>query len=255
VTNSFGFGQWLSAAPGRTIILTQQLIPDSVCTSVCANPLAWETACDSGAYNSYATQLATELVSTGFGSSVIRLGAEMNGSWENDYAGNTAQEQQAWARCFAQEVGAMRAVPGQHLLFDWNVNACTEDDQLSNLYPGNAYVDIIGVDAYDEYCDGSPPATGSAAAFAQLAAEPDGLNAVTAFAVSQGKPMSVPEWGTASPVASGVGDDGAYVTAIAQYVANTDVSFQSYFDSGSENTIELSSADPNTLNAYIAAFG
>ena len=256
VTNSFGFSQWLAADPtNRTIILTQQLIPDSVCTSVCANPLAWETTCDSGAYNTYATQLATELVSTGFGSSTIRLGAEMNGSWENDYAGSTVQEQQAWAHCYAQEVGAMRAVAGAHFLFDWNVNACVDTDVLSNLYPGSSSVDIIGIDAYDAFCSSPTPSAGSTATFDRLIAEPDGLTAVTSFAQQMGKPMSLPEWAPVDAANAGVGDDGYYVSGIGSYVHTNDVAFQSYFDTGAQGTLPLGTQYPASLAAYKAAFG
>jgi hypothetical protein len=176
LTHSFGFSQWLAAdSSNRTIILTQQLIPDAVCAVGCSDPLAWEEACDAGAYNGYATQLASELVSSGFGNSVIRLGSEMNGAWENDYAGSTTQEQQDWARCFSQEVSAMRAVPGSHLLIDWDVNACFNDYSLSTLYPGNSSVNIVGVDAYDFYCQGGKPTVGTAASFSTLASAPDGL--------------------------------------------------------------------------------
>ena len=44
----------------------------------------------------------------------------------------------------------MRGVPASHLLFDWNVNANYRNIPLADFYPGDSYVDIIGIDAYDE---------------------------------------------------------------------------------------------------------
>src|ERR1019366_4524359 len=54
-----------------------------------------------------------------------------------------------WATCFANEVTAMRQATGEHFLFDWNPNACYESVPYANYYPGNAYVDILGLDLYD----------------------------------------------------------------------------------------------------------
>jgi beta-mannanase len=232
------------------------LVPNSVDEpNGVPDPSAWEPSCAAGNDNAYAAALAQNLVAAGFGNAVIRLGLEMNGNWEPDFMGTTMTEQQQWAQCFAQEVGAMRSVNGAHFLFDWDPNACVENVPLENFYPGNAAVDIIGVDAYDAYCNptGEPSSPGPAA-FSALASEPDGLNAVTAFAAQQGKPMSLPEWGTvAAP--TGMGDDGYYVQAIGQWVASNDVAFQSYFDAGDDGVLALDASNPNTLSAYIAAFG
>jgi len=255
---AYGYTAWLGDDPaGRTLVIATDLVPNDISEpDGSPDPSAWEPDCDAGDYNSYAAQLAQALVSAGFGSSVIRLGQEMNGNWEPDYAGTTVSEQQAWAACFAQEVASMRAVSGAHFLFDWDPNACVDDDVLSDLYPGNAYVDIVGVDAYDAFCNGTTP-TPSAATFEALASEPDGLLAVTSFAQAQGKPMSLPEWGTVATPAdggSGLGDDGYYVAGIGAWVASNDVAFQCYFDTGGDSILPLTSADPNTLAAYKAAF-
>jgi hypothetical protein len=254
---SAGWTAWEAAQPSnRTLVIGTGLVPNSVDEpGGSPDPSAWEPACAAGDYNSYAAQLAQNLISAGFGNAVIRLGFEMNGPWEQDYAGNTTTEMNQWAECFAQEVTAMRAVPGAHFLFDWNPNACVENDPLSALYPGDAYVDIVGVDSYDSFCNGTHPAP-SAQTFQDLAQEPDGLYAVTSFAASHGKPMSLPEWGTvaAPPAGSGLGDDGYYVAGIGQWVAQNNVAFQCYFDSGGDTILPLTSADPNTLAAYKAAF-
>jgi len=240
------FVPWVAADPmHHQLIDTQNLIPDSEAS----NP-NWTAECAAGDYNSYATQFATTMVAAGLGSSVIRLAHEMNGDWYNDSLGSTQAQWTQWDQCWDQEVSAMREVPGSRFLFDWNVNAYVRDIPLADIYPGNAFVDIIGVDAYDE-TGLTIPAVGQPGRFQALASEPDGLNAVAAFAASMGKPLSIPEWGTVISQ----GDDPAYVTAIAQFVANNDVAYQSWFN-GPDGIYPLDpSQDPLSVKAYVAAFG
>ena len=246
-----GWDAWLAADPSHQLILGQQLIPDSECTSVCADPLVWESVCASGAFNSYSTQLAENLVDEGAGNTVIRLGKEFNGPWENDYFGNTTAEYQAWAECFAQEVTAMRAVPGAHFLFDWNPNTCTQDFPLAAAYPGNAYVDIIGADFYDGDCT-----TGETAAqegWSNLFLIPSvqtSLSDIAAFAKAQGKPLSIPEWGETTTT-----DDTAYMNGVIGVVENDDVAYQSYFDCNCDGITPLGSTIPTSAAAYQRAFG
>jgi beta-mannanase/chitodextrinase len=249
---SSGLTSWVNGSPSnRQLVITMDLIPDSVSNN--SNPLTWEQSCDAGDYNTYAKTLASNLVAAGFGSSAIRLGDEMNGSWEIDFMGATTQEQKAWGSCFAQEVTAMRGVSGAHFLFDWNPNACVANYPFANWYPGDSYVDIVGVDTYDNFCIGTQP-TPSPATFAQLAAEPDALDTMQSFAAAHNKPMSFPEWGTQFSNSKGLGDDQYYVQGIGSYIHSNDVAFQVYFDANDDGIIPLSSSYPNTLNAYEQEF-
>ena len=250
-TVSDGWDAWLAADPSHQLVLAQQLIPDSECTSVCANPLVWESACAGGAFNSYATQLAENLVNEGAGNTVIRLGPEFNGPWENDYFGNTTAEYQAWAGCFAEEVTAIRAVPGAHFLFDWNPNTCTQDFPLAAAYPGNAYVDIIGADFYDADC--TTDKTAAQEGWSNLFLIPSvqtSLSDIAAFAKAQDKPLSIPEWGEVTTT-----DDSAYMNGIIGVVENNDVAYQSYFDCNCAGITPLGSTIPASTAAYRQAFG
>ena len=246
----YGYVGWLAAAPTRrTVILTQNVVPDSAA----ANP-DWRAEGAAGRFDKYARQLAENLVATGFGYSVIRLGHEMNGTWYNDTIGNNATQWRQWAEYFAQIVRTMRAVPGAHFLFDWNVNAGYRDIPLADYYPGNAFVDIVGIDLYDASASGPLPPPSSPYRWLALASEPLGIDDVYAFAVRHHKPLSIPEWGTLS--SSGNGDDGSYVAHIGSFVASHDVAYQSWFDAGSDNVLTLSGSDaPRSLAAYVRAFG
>jgi hypothetical protein len=238
---------WLAEDPVRhQIILTQNLIP----TSVAQNP-GWTAQCAAGAYNPQARKLAENLVRAGFGHSVIRLGIEMNGTWKIDKLGTTVTQWHQWGQCFAQEVQAMRQVSGSHLLFDWNVNANYRNIPLADFYPGDAYVDIIGIDAYDASGIRLPP-VGDHGRWAALANEPEGLEAIAAFAAAHKKPLSIPEWGTVSTQ----GDDANYVTNMGNFIAKHNVAFQSWFNANDDDIFPLSHRRaPHSLDAYIKAFG
>jgi glycosyl hydrolase family 26 len=248
ITQSYqGYTSWVAASPQtRELVLQVDLIPDSL--ENVNDPLSWEQSCAAGDFNTYATQLGQNLVAAGLQNSVLRLGAEMNGAWESDYMGSTAQEQSLWAQCFANEVTGLRQAAGEHFLIDWNPNACTQNVPYSNFYPGNAYVDIMGLDLYDVGCDApSSPITWSA-----LASEPYGLNAFETFATAQGKPMSFPEWGLST---TPNGDDPAYIAGMGAAVAHGDFAFEAYFDAGAQGMMILGSTTPLSIAAFQQWFG
>jgi beta-mannanase len=233
----------------------EDLIPQSVSSN--SDPLSWEGPCASGDYDQYAATLAKNLVSYRAGNSVIRLGIEANGTWEADYVGTSSAEMSDWAKCYANEVTAMRGVPGTHFLFVWNPNICTADIPLSKWYPGNSYVDIIGADAYDGDCrtlktvaqEGWEAYSTDSSSVG--ASDPDfpSLANIEAFAVTHDKPMSFPEWGL------GAGDDDpAYVTDLARMFNSDNFAYQSYFDDNDGGIAPLGSSIPKATAAYAKAF-
>ena len=108
--------------------------------------------------DSYYKTLAQNLVSAGFGSSYIRLGWEFNGNWmgwsicNQDGSGLTS-----WASdfvpAFQNIVTSMRSVSGANFKFIWNPldssNVSCPGASLENFYPGDNYVDMVALDAYD----------------------------------------------------------------------------------------------------------
>jgi glycosyl hydrolase family 26 len=255
-TASDGWDSWLAQSSTHQVIVGIDLIPQSVSNN--DNPLTWEQPCASGSYDQYATALATNLVSYGARNVVIRLGVEANGSWEDDYVGSTATEMSDWAKCFDNEVAAMRAVPSANFLFVWNPNVCTDDLPLNEWYPGNSYVDIIGVDAYDKDCltlntvSQEGWATYSTDSSGNTPNDPNfpSLANIEAFASSNGKPLSFPEWA----IYSGTSDDTAYITDMARIYNGGNFSFESYYDTGGNGVAMLGSAIPNATAAYSQAF-
>lgn len=244
VTNSmYGYSSWVNEDPqSRQLVLQVNLIPNQL--EDVKDPLGWEQSCAAGDFDSYAKVLGQSLVSAGLQHSVIRLGAEMNGNWEVDYVGNTTQEQRLWATCFDNEVTALRSAKGEKFLIDWDPNACKADIPYARYYPGNAYVDIVGLDLYDVGCV-SPTRSVS---FKQLSLEPEGLVDFEAFAAEKGKPMSLPEWGLSSKP---TGDDPGFIDGIGSTVADGDFAFETYFDVNDKG-VEALSLGPHTPRAVVA---
>ena len=206
-------------------------------------------ACASGTYNSYWKQFGSNISSYGLGTSVIRLGWEFNGDWYLWKATNPA----SWVQCWQQIVTSARSTaPG--LKWDWNVNRGVSPGLTdpTQAYPGNAYVDTIGVDSYDMW----PPATTSAGWNTQLNGT-QGLNYWLSFAISHGKKLAIPEWGNQCSGGNPGGDDPAYVNDMRGFFqANAaNLAWESVFQYpntggvyGPGTTVPLSSA------AYQAGF-
>lgn len=174
-----------------------------------------------GAYNQYFTTIATKLVAAGQGSSIIRLGWEFNGGWFPWAANGQAANFIAY---WQQIVTTMRAVPGANFKFEWNP---TRGDQgvgnLANYYPGDNYVDIVGLDVYDQEWASYP---GPVAEWQHMLTQSYGLNWLVQFGIQHNKPISIPEWGmgwTQSGEVGG-GDNAYYVQQMANWAATNNVS-------------------------------
>ena len=209
-----------------------------------------------GAYNGYFTTLATTLVSAGEGNAYLRLGWEFDGNWYPWQAQSAASEAD-YAAYFRQIVTAMRAVPGAAFRFVWNPDASafvSKSYSLSLAYPGDAYVDVIGLDLYDfNYV--SPTEAGAWSAFENQ------LSQANAFATTHSKPLALCEWGVASTAVHGFGDDPTYIDNMVTWMKSHNVEYESYFNSNtraSNNGVNfnlIGGGFPNSLAAFTADLG
>ena len=160
----------------------------------------------SGAYDQYFINLAKVFVAGGQGSSIIRLGWEFNvtGAW---YPWVATGQPANFVAYWRQIVTSMRSVPGADFKFDWNpANGDTTSPALANYYPGDTFVDLVGLDVYDVAYTRYP---GSAKEFSDLETEPYGLDWFASFAAKHGKVMTLPEWG----LGWGTSNNGGVLTA------------------------------------------
>jgi hypothetical protein len=238
--------QWAkwATAPGtnRQLIVTQNLFPASV------DHTDWRAAGALGRYADHARNLAGNLVAAGLGHSIIRLAHEANGPWSPYYIGDTPLDMSLWVQFWRQTVIAMRSVPGADFKFDWTVNAAYRPVPLSEFYPGDDVVDIVGIDAYDS------GVMAGVDRWSTIYNRPDGIGDVLSFARAHGKPLSIPEWGVGSnPALQTGGDDPTYVNGIAEVVRDNNVAYQSYFYKYDWATTLANG--PLSLDAYRTHFG
>jgi len=213
-----------------------------------------------GAFDSYFRTVAQNIVSAGFANSIIRLGWEFNGGWLPWAANGCAS---AFVTYFDHIVSAMRSVPGEHLTFEWNP---TRGDlgvgDLASYYPGDAYVDYVGLDIYDVEWQRYP---GAQAEFQHIEAQKYGLEWLASFAAAHHKPMAFPEWGLgwgtcsasgqpiSAPKQTCGGDDAAWINLVAGWIASHNVYEVNFWDYGSSSVDQ--GQNPLTAFALAADFG
>jgi Glycosyl hydrolase family 26 len=118
----------------------------------------------------------------------LRLNWEMNGTWEKQWSLPSVTTSQYIAD-WQHVVDIFRAVGADNAAFVWCPNAGRWNGlSPTDWYPGDAYVDWIGIDAYPRQSSGTDVRT-----------ESGGLNQLAAFAHKHGKPEMLAEWGVTSP--------------------------------------------------------
>jgi beta-mannanase len=248
---------WLSNAwkgTGYTLSLGVPIIP----TDSSGNPVGTLATGATGAYNSYFVTLAQTLVSAGESNAFLRLGWEFDGSGYA-WGATTSAAEANYAAYFQQIATAMRSVPGESFRFVWNPDAgafTTSGYNIALAYPGNAFVDVIGIDDYDFSWD-TPQTPSNTWNETTLPA----LTAAQEFASARGKPLAVDEWGVATRSdGHGLGDDPLFVNNFTAWMKDpsNDVIYESYFnvDYGDGNSTDITGGDfPNSLAAYTSDLG
>ena len=206
-----------------------------------------------GAYNSYFTKAAQGLVAGGLGYSTIRLGWENTGSW---YPWSLPKNPAAFAAYWRQIVTTMRAVPGAHFTFDFNISDQAIDPSAG--WPGDAYVDYVGGDFYDQSWASSYAPTDHAKVWSHILTQPYGLNWLTTFAAAHHKRLSLPEWAMAYRCdGHGGGDDPYFLQAVHDWVSSHDVAYETYFNDQDDSCHAFAFTSghfPNGSNTYRSVF-
>ncbi|MDQ6927697.1 MAG: hypothetical protein M3159_03435 [Actinomycetota bacterium] len=237
---------WVTASPTRRLVLGVPLLIDANKGQLAAGA--------AGYFDTNFRTLAANMVSRGLGASVIRLGWEMNNISQPWYAGTDPASYKAF---YARVVSTMRSVPGTSFTFDWNVNAGVQGGSplttFDSFYPGDASVDVIGIDNYDiKWMDStSTPAQ----RWDWQVSRPLGLNDHRLFATAHAKPVSFPEWGLykLGDAQGGGGDNPYYVDQMANWFSTSNVRYQAYYDADWGGGVLANF--PNGKAQYLARFG
>ena len=198
-------------------------------------------ACAAGAYDTYWAETGRNLVAYGQQDAIVRPGWEMNANW---YRWSATGRTSDYIGCFRRIVTKMRATTGSSFSFDWNVNIGSSPFPAERAYPGDQYVDYVGVDVYDTSWTWYPTPQGTSLATARnnawnwILKGDHGLTFWRDFALAHGKPLAVPEWGlTVRTDGHGGGDNPLFVTNMLKFMADpaNRVAYWHYFnfDAGS----------------------
>jgi len=229
------WSQWVRAKPGRNLVLGVPMLPSSGGVSL--------AACAAGQYDVYWRNLANDLAYYGLHWAYLRLGWEMDGSWYPWGAPQGSGREASFAGCFRRIVTTMRAAqPANQWKFVWNPTATwTDPAYLSATWPGDAYVDVVGIDLYDQsWAPNTYPYPATCDSSCRLARQQTAwtgyawyLQTMRNFALSHGKPLAIPEWGlyTRSD-GHGGGDNPYYIQKMHEFISDPGnyVLFHVYFD-------------------------
>ncbi len=275
---------WVAAASGRRLVLSVPLVPGAYDGSGTASGTGSGTPITlaqgaAGAYNAYFVALAQNLVHDGLGNTILRLGPDFN-TGANAWHATTDADAVNFAAYWRQVVAAMRSVPGASgLKFDWDVSIAYMAYDPDDAFPGNSYVDYVGLDLFDVSTAANtyPWPVGDAAAdilarqtrvwSTVLAPESAyGIDYWKAFAASHFKPLAFPAWGIAKRGDGHGGLDDLYfmqqMAAVVQDPDN-DVFWHAYYDlndwTGDHQLFPagggLSAEFPNAAGFFQSAYG
>jgi len=234
---------WLRQNPNGMYLLTVGMLPGSGSTPLAGTSLAIGAT---GTFNSHFQALAQHLVSSGLANNtIIRLGHEFNGNWY-PWKVTSGTDAANFAAYFQQIVTAMKGVSGaQNIKFAWNGTNVWNSYSMSAAYPGDAYVDYIGVDLYDQCWATNTYPYPTGATQAQILAcqqnawafnsstSNNGLAVWKSLATTHSKPLCIPEWGICNRTDTHGGlDDPYFVQQMYNFIQDpaNNVAFHVYFD-------------------------
>jgi hypothetical protein len=209
-------GRYRSTAYASRLLIAVPMLPDDPSTTLARGA--------AGDYDAHFARLAHNLVAAGLGSAIIRLGWEFNSPM--NYRWSAVARPAEFAEYFRHVVTAMRAV-NRRFAFDLCVTVAVDGDRLDlpAAWPGDAYVDDIGMDLYDMSPGGR---LNPAERWHWYLAARGGLDDLSSFAAAHRKPMSFDEWALASPGWGGGGDDPYFIQAMFDWMNAHPIAFETY---------------------------
>ncbi len=202
----------------------------------------WETA--DGVHDDAYVRVAQRLVEAGHGDAVLRLGHEFNGLWA-PWSSRTNED--AYIAAWRHVHDVMAAV-SDDFVFDWTALRPAWFEWGVQAYPGDDYVDVIGLDVYwrltpnDDIWD----VRKWEQQFVRV------MRDHQAFAISRGKPVSYPEWGIAG------GDVPQFIEGMHGWLAELPSSgpgsllYHAYFDDSNEFDLDQY---PQARKTFARLFG
>jgi len=188
-----------------------------------------------GRYDPHWRALGGSLVAAGMGNAILRPGWECNGSW---FPWAAQPDPELYIRYWRKILIALRQVPGQSFRFFWCVSNPYLGWDARAAYPGDAYVNFIGVDCYDTWWQhpATPAERWNFLVNSRTGEQAGGLAFWTDFSAARGKRFAVGEWGLVNEDAAmvggsgGGGDDPLYVHNLLAWAREHKAALECYFN-------------------------
>jgi len=232
---------WLQAKPGRKLSYQVSPFPQRV-----GHTLAQVA---NGDHDAHYVTLANNLARYGMLDIELRIGHEMDGGWYEWGAPSGSGKEASYAAAFRRIVTVMRrAQPSNKWKIVWNPTSDTWPlsagaAYFERLWPGDGYVDQVGIDCYDKsfvtgkvyYPSGSDRLQRQKEVWAAHHAR---LVILRDFAAKHGKPLQFPEWGLMTYDSTyrnheyGGGDNPYFIQKMHEFFMDpaNRVVMQAYFD-------------------------
>jgi len=226
--------------------------------------------CAMGDYNDEWAQLGTFLNERGRPDTILRLGWGPNDLAHEWHVASNADgtpnqtDLQNWLDCFRNVVTAVRSTAPQ-VRIDWTFNSigpsriATFDPYVT--YPGDEYVDFVGIEVFDMY-----PPTRTDADWDAACNAPTGLCTLFDFARAHRKQVGIAEWAVIGcdfgdgPNDNVGGDNPFFVEKVFEtFAANADaLAYEAYFEDGGDevcSAIDEDGSNSNSAAKYKELFG
>jgi len=254
---TWGVNQWTI---GRPVIWAIPIIPNSDQYGQHTGANMADAA--NNAYAAYWRQLAQAIYNKQGPGQIVRIGWEYQGDWYpwgrnrnqlgiNNSVLSTATYEAYYKAAFQNIVAAFRSVDPT-FKFTWNPNLQNQwqwmDLQLENSYPGDSFVDYVGLDVYEQ---SSWSETDATTRFNnQVLNAKYGLKWLASFGAQHGKRLCIPEWGVGQK-----GDNPTMIHLMADFIEANDVAWHAYWNGGVDFYNGLLDNFPNQKAAYKQRFG
>jgi hypothetical protein len=178
----------------------------------------------------------------------IRLGWEFNGAGGANFfpwgaVGNAA----SYIAAFQRVVTLMRGISSR-FKFEWCINNSGAEFDPATAYPGDTYVDVVGMDVYfNNTYDSADPTIAWGYRYNGFAY---GMQYAANFATTHSKPFAISEWGITSDAYAPI------ITLMRDFLISSGAVYHGYWDSTAGISCRLSDGSkPTAAAAFTAAFG
>ncbi len=202
-----------------------RILPQDQDNAVTTNCASYVTAGTTTRFDSYYDSMATELAASAPKFMVIRVGWELNDDFPwSIIKCDTPAKIAAYKKAHQKIVTKLRAAfarQNKSFIVSWSF--IRESSKLprpvQEYFPGDDYVDTVGLDYYDHTYPKTRLSNSTDANFTRMATngtvdKPFGIETWYAFAQKMKKPFSVDEWGINNP---SVGDNPTYIRGMYNF--------------------------------------